>query len=225
MTHVASRDRRACAAPASSPAAIEPTGQPLPPSLDARAGARPDLLGGLLAVALFAGAVALLHRELAAYSYRDVTRAVEAAGGARLAWAIALTALAYAVLPGYDAMALSYIRHPQPLHRTAFGSFIAYAFSQTLGFPLLTGGSVRYRLWSSWGLSSVEIGGAVGFVAFSFGLGMVVASGVVFLLEPASTATALRLPLSSLRWVGVLNLAVVATYVSWSVARRRPVSI
>jgi phosphatidylglycerol lysyltransferase len=182
-------------------------------------------LGPLLAVALFAGAIAILHHELAAYGYRDITRAAEAVGGAQLGWAIALTALGYAVLPGYDAMALSYIRHPLPLRRTAFGSFIAYAFSQTLGLPLLTGNSVRYRLWSSWGLSSGEIGGALGFLAFSFAFGMVAVSGAVFLLEPASTATVLGIPLLLLRSVGVLNLALVATYVTWSVTRRRPVTV
>jgi phosphatidylglycerol lysyltransferase len=178
-----------------------------------------------LAVALFVGAVAILHRELAAYGFRDVVRAAKAVGGAQLGWALALTALNYAVLPGYDAMALSYIRHPLPLGRIAFGSFIAYAFSQTLGFPLLTGNSVRYRLWSSWGLSTGEIGGAVGFLVFCFAFGMVAVSGAVALLEPASTATLLGIPPPLLRSVGVLNLALVAAYVAWSVTRRRPVSI
>jgi phosphatidylglycerol lysyltransferase len=176
-------------------------------------------------VALFAMAIAILHRELAAYSYRDIARAVEAVGGTQLWSAIALTALGYAVLPGYDATALRYIHHPLPLRRTAFGSFIAYAFSQTLGFPLLTGNSVRYRLWSSWGLSSGEIAGALGFLAFCFAFGMVAVGGVLLLLEPASIATVLGIPLPLLHWLGVLNLGLVATYVTWSVIRRRPVSI
>jgi phosphatidylglycerol lysyltransferase len=179
----------------------------------------------IVAVVLFAGAVAVLHHELVAYSYHELTRAVHAVPGSRLVWAIVLTALAYAVLPGYDAMALSYIRHPLPLRRTALGSFIAYAFSQTLGLPLLTGGSVRFRLWSSWGLSSTEVAGAMGFVAFSFGLGMVAASGAAFLFEPASVATALGLPFSSLRPLGVLNLTLVAAYVAWSATGRGPLHL
>lgn len=202
----------------------ERTGPPLtsgpPAPVGERVGRSLDRLTPIVAVVLFAGAVAVLHHELVAYSYHELTRAVHAVPGSRLVWAIVLTALAYAVLPGYDAMALSYIRHPLSLRRTAFGSFISYAFSQTLGVPLLTGGSVRFRLWSSWGLSSTEIAGAMGFVAFSFGLGMVAASGVVFLLEPASVATALGLPFSSLRPVGVLNLTLVAAYVAWSATGR-----
>ena len=153
--------------------------------------------------------------------HRVARRLVEAAvAPTRLGWALGFTALSYAVLPGYDAMALSFIGHPLPLRRTVFGSFIAYAVGQTLGFPLLTGGSVRYRLWSAWGLSSAEIARAVGFVAFSFVLGMVLLSGVVFVAEPARTAAILRLPLDVVRPLGALALAVVAAYVAWSLARR-----
>jgi phosphatidylglycerol lysyltransferase len=179
-----------------------------------------DRLWPFLAVGLFVGAVAMLHRELAAYSYHDVLRAARAISRSRLASAVGLSVLAYAVLPGYDAMALRYIRFHLPLRLTAFGSFLAYAFSQTLGFPLLTGGSVRYRLWSAWGLSSEQIARAVSFVAFSFVLGMVAISGLVFVLEPADTATILQLPIASLRPIGVACLALVSLYAVWSVGGR-----
>ena len=125
-----------------------------------------------VAALAFTAAIVLLHRELAAYSYHAVMTSAAAVAPTRLGWALGFTALSYAVLPGYDAMALSFIGHPLQLRRTVFGSFIAYAVGQTLGFPLLTGGTVRYRLWSAWGLSSAEIARAVGFVAFSFVLGM-----------------------------------------------------
>ena len=180
-----------------------------------------DRLWPFLALALFAGALAILHRELAAYSYHDLVRAARAVPPERLGWAVALTALAYAVLPGYDAMALRYIRFKLPFRRTAFGSFIAYAFSQLLGFPLLTGGSVRYRLWSAWGLSSAQIARAVSFVAFSFALGMVAVSGLVLVLEPEGTSAVLGLPLGSLRSIGLVCLALVGAYVWWSLRHPR----
>ena len=68
--------------------------------------------------------------------------------------------------------------------RIGFGSFIAYGLSQTLGFPLLTGGSVRYRFWSAWGLSATEIAQAASFAGLTFVLGVVAICGAVFLLEP-----------------------------------------
>ncbi len=182
-------------------------------------------LSPFLVAALFVIALWLLRRELASYTYRDVVRAVAAVSDARLFWSAGLTVLAYAVLVGYDAMALSYVRHPLSLHRIAFGSFIAYAFSQTLGFPLFTGGSVRYRLWSSWGLSTGEIGQAVSFIAFSFCLGLVGVTGVVFLLEPSGTAAALGLSDDLLRPAGVIGLALVTIYVVWSLRGERVIQL
>ncbi len=179
-------------------------------------------VGPYVPVALFVLALAVLHREIAEYSYRHIARMVEAIRGPQVFRAAGLTALAYAVLVGYDAMALSYARHPLPLRRTALGSFIAYAFSQTLGFPLLTGSSVRYRLWSSWGLSSVEIASAVGFLAFSFVFGMLVAGGIVLSLARAGVPGP---ALGVLRPVGLAALALVAGYVAWSLVRRRPVAV
>jgi phosphatidylglycerol lysyltransferase len=178
-----------------------------------------------LAVGLFIAAAAVLRRELAEYSYHDILHAARAISRSRLTWAAVLSALAYAVLPGYDAMALRYVRFRLPFRRTAFGSFLAYAFSQTLGFPLLTGGSVRYRLWSSWGLSSAQIAKAMSFVAFSFVLGMVAISGLAFVLEPANTAAILGLPLTSLRPVGVACLALVTVYAGWSLRRGRRIRL
>jgi len=202
----------------SHPASVPPDGQP---SGSPGLGGWIDRLWPFLALAFFAGAVALLHRELAAYSYRDLVRAARAVSPDRLSRAVAFTALAYAVLPGYDAMALRYIRYRLPFRRTAFGSFIAYAFSQLLGFPLLTGGSVRYRLWSAWGLSSPQIARAVSFVAFSFAIGMLAVSGVVLVLEPAGTAAILGLPVGSLAPIGLAELALVGAYVLWGLRRRR----
>ena len=186
---------------------------------------RLDQIWPFVAAAVFAGAIALLHRELASYTYRGVMRSVSAVTPSRLASALGFTVLAYAVLPGYDLMALSYIGRPLRLGRTVFGSFISYAFSQMLGFPLLTGGSVRYRLWSSWGLSSTEIAKALSFVAFSFGLGMLALSGVVFLAEPASTAEVLGLPIVSLRPVGAAELVLVVAYAAWTFIRRGRIRI
>jgi phosphatidylglycerol lysyltransferase len=177
-------------------------------------------LARVLPAVLFAAALAVLHREVAQYGYRHLAAMVVATPGPALRLSVILTALAYAVLVGYDMMALRYARHPLPLRRTAFGSFIAYAFSQTMGLPLVTGPSVRYRLWSSWGLSSVEIAKAVGFIGFSFGFGMLVSGGVALVLTPAGLGGGAP---GIARAIGGAALALVATYVAWGLTRRRPI--
>ena len=164
-------------------------------------------------------ALVLLEHELKAYHYGDLMRQVWTLPHSHLALALLLTAVAYAVLPGYDAIALAYVDHPLPLRRIAFGSFIAYALSHSLGFPLLSGGPVRYRFWSVWGLSTSEIAQAISFAGATFIIGMIAVAGFVFVLEPTSTIQLLRLPFSSLKPLGALCLVAVAAYLALSATR------
>ncbi|HZE07648.1 MAG TPA: bifunctional lysylphosphatidylglycerol flippase/synthetase MprF [Gemmatimonadaceae bacterium] len=161
-------------------------------------------------------ALVLLERELKAYRYRDLMRQVWTLPHSHLALALLLTAVAYSVLPGYDAIALSYVDHPLPIRRIAFGSFIAYALSHSLGFPLLSGGPVRYRFWSVWGLSTSEIAQALSFAGATFIIGMIAVAGGVFLLEPKSTIELLRLPVTTLKPLGAVCLALVVGYLALS---------
>src|SRR5450759_3211383 len=172
----------------------------------------PRAIGPAAMAVAVAVAFVLLEHELKAYAYRDLMRQVWALPHSHLALALLLTVIAYAVLPGYDAIALAYVDHPLPLRRIAFGSFIAYALSHSLGFPLLSGGPVRYRFWSVWGLSTSEIAQAIGFAGATFIIGMIAVAGFVFVLEPTSTIQLLRLPFSSLKPLGALCLVVVAAY-------------
>lgn len=188
------------------------------PAAEAQLAERVRWIGPTIAVVLFGIALVVLQRELHAYRFADVLRAFHAIPGSHLGAALAFTALSYAVLPGYDALALAYVRRQLPLQRVAFASFLSYAISHTLGFPVLTGGAVRVRFWSSWGLSTGEIAQAVSFAGFAFTLGMVLMAGVVFTAAPAEMTRLLHLPFASLRPLGVALLAIVGAYVVWSVA-------
>jgi phosphatidylglycerol lysyltransferase len=182
--------------------------------------AGPLVILGLLIIALF-----VLHNELRAYHYHDITRTLFSLPRSNVLAALGFTVLAYAMLPAYDAIALHYVRCPLPLHRVAFSSFISYGLSQTLGFPLVTGSSVRYRFWNAWGLSTSEIAQAVSFVGATFAIGMIFLSGLVFLLEPARTMELVGLPYGILRPIGILLLAIVVLYLAWSAAERKPIVI
>ncbi|AHG87645.1 Lysylphosphatidylglycerol synthetase, domain of unknown function DUF2156 [Gemmatirosa kalamazoonensis] len=187
------------------------------------AGARRRWAGPALSVVIFAAALVALQRELHAFRYRDVTRGLHAIPTTQVATALALTALSYAILVGYDALALRYVRHRIAAWRVAFGSFVSYAVSHTLGFPVLTGGAVRVRFWSAWGLSTGEIGQAVSFAGATFTLGMVLMGGLVLVLEPSSKMALVHLS-AAVRPLGAVALLLVAAYVGWSVrsaARRR----
>ena len=185
----------------------------------------PPWAGPLVILLLLILSLFVLHGELRQYHYHDITRAIFAVPRSHVALAFLFTAIAYALLPAYDVIALSYVRRPLPLGRAVFSSFISYGLSQTLGFPLVTGSSVRYRFWSAWGLSTSEIAQAVSFVGATFALGMIFLSGTVFLLEPSTTMELIGLPYGVLRPIGVTLLAIVALYLFWSATQAKAIRV
>ena len=72
------------------------------------------IMGPSLSVILFAVALWLLHSELRNYHLRDILNALESIPAGRLAAAFGLTVLSYAVMAGYDLLALHYIRQALP---------------------------------------------------------------------------------------------------------------
>ncbi len=172
----------------------------------------PILFAGLLVVAVGW----LLRREVAAFDYRALRHAIRAIPTERLAIAIALTAGCYIALLGYDALALYHVGRKLPLQRTALASFIAYAFSQSLGVSALTGASIRYRFWSSWGVPAGEIAAGVAFTTLSFWLGVLLIGGAALIVEPLAPHTIPGLPFGVPSWVGVLLLLPVIWYLAWA---------
>lgn len=179
----------------------------------------------MLSVPLLAGALWLLHRELAAHHPRDILHAIRALPLSSVLAAFSLTAASYAFLPAYDAVGLRYVRHPLGLGRTMLAGFLAYGFSQTLGFPLLTGGSLRYRLYSAWGLSAAQIAELIAVAAAAFWLGMATTAGVALAVSPQSILDAVRISPFVLRALGSLLLAVPVGYLAFGALRRRPIMI
>jgi phosphatidylglycerol lysyltransferase len=171
---------------------------------------------------LAAAALWVLQHELQAYDYRDITRSIREISHGRLLLAIALTIVSYAVLTGYDALALRYIQRPLSYGRTALASFLGYVFSYNVGLSILGGSAVRYRLYSAWGLSAIEIAKVVACCTAAFWLGVFTIGGVALLLEPPAILSSLHLPLAPARLLGVVLLLLVGGYLWWGAVRTAP---
>ena len=183
------------------------------------------ILGPGLSLILFAVAAWLLHKELRAYHIRDILQAFDAIAGAYLWAAAGLTVLSYAVMTGYDLLAMRYIQHPLAYSKIGMASFIGYAFSNNIGMSMIAGASVRYRLYSAWGLSALQITQVVAFCTLTLWLGFFTLGGAVFLIEPPTIPAAIHLPLASLRALGMVMLAVVLTYLIVTAAKKTAIKI
>jgi uncharacterized membrane protein YbhN (UPF0104 family) len=181
-------------------------------------------LAPVVGVVIFALAARLLYHELQHYQVRDIWQAFHAIPGWRLWSAIGLTVVNYLVLISYDYLAVRTIRHPLPLRKIALASFTGFATSSNFG-SLLGGTSVRYRLYTAWGLSAVEVLQLVVMVGITFWIGIFALAGVLFVTQPFTLPSRLLLPFDSVRPLGVLLLAVTVGYVGVTRLRKAPVRI
>lgn len=177
------------------------------------------LVAGLVVI-LFLIVLRVLEGEISHLRYYDIVQAFRHVPLSKTVAALVCTVAAYLVLPGYDLLALVYTRHRLPLRRIAYGSLVTYGISQTLGFPALTGSTLRMRLWSAWGLGTTEIARAVAFAGVTFSLGVVFLAGLVGLGESEASLARIHIPLLLARVLAALCLTSVLLYVAWSLFTR-----
>jgi phosphatidylglycerol lysyltransferase len=183
------------------------------------------MIGPLLGAAILCAVLWVLHRELEHLRYRDIIAELQALPRSRVLLAVLCTVANYWLLTGYDVLATRYVRHPVAYRRVALASFSSYAFSNSVGFSVLGSTAIRYRLYSLWGLSTLEIATVVLFSALTTWLGIMTVGGVALLVRPAALAQALHLPTAMPLLLGALSLGMVAAYALLAGGRRRPVRV
>lgn len=160
-------------------------------------------------------------RGLSFHEFRDSLLAIPPSG-----WVLAAlaTVAAYAALAAYDHLALEHLGHRISLWFITVASFTAYALAHNIGASVFSGAVVRYRAYSSKGLSASEVGVLVAFCSFTFALGTAVLIGLVLVVEPEIIARVSKvLPPEAAVSTGVLILALVAIYVFGSLVGFRPI--
>jgi len=177
----------------------------------------PAIGGVLLCVAAF-----VLWRVLSHYELSDVTDYLAALPVERTALAIVLAASSYLMLGLYDVLGLRFLGRPMPYPKVGLTAFIATSYSNTLGHSMLSGGSVRYRLYSAAGVRAGEIARLIVFWDFAVWLGYFLLGGVVLLFVGVTLPPSLHLHLVSSRPIGALLALVAATFFLWSALRQRP---
>lgn len=177
-------------------------------------------LGIAISLALFAAALFALHHILAEVHLSEVLARFRETPARSVLLALLCTAGSYLTLTGYDVMALRHLGRPLPYSKAALASFASYTFAHNIGLSLITGGSIRYRIYSVAGLSAAEIATLTGICALTFGLGVGLLLGLALVLEPDVLANADGLPPSVNRAAGIAILTAVAGYTVWVGARR-----
>lgn len=168
----------------------------------------------------------LLYHELRGLSLADLSDSLAAITPRSWALSGLCTIAAYAALAGYDRIALLHLERKVSWLFIAICSFTTYALSHTIGASVFSGAVVRYRAYSSRGLTPKEIGVLVAFCSFTFVLGVVLLTGLVLVIEPDITERMGELlPEGVSMTTGYVLLALVGFYVVGSWLGLKPLTI
>ncbi len=180
---------------------------------------------GLFSVAVFVLALFVLHRTLGRFDMGQVLSTARSYPAAVLVGGLLCAMGSYVALSGFDWLGLRHVGRPVPVGWTMLISFVSHAVSHNAGFAVLTGGSIRLRMYSAFGLSMAEVGGVIAFAGLTFALGVAALASAAFITEGARMAPLLRLPGGLISGIGYLIAAVLALYVLWTAVARRPLAV
>jgi phosphatidylglycerol lysyltransferase len=180
--------------------------------------------GPVIALICFISAVYLLHQLLKHYQIKEIRSAFHAVPTYNVLLALGFAALSYFVLTFYDTLAFLYIERPLAYKKIALTSFISYTFANNTGsLSILTSGSIRYRFYSSWGFSALEITKIIWFCLVSFWLGYLFLTGIGLLAAPPTHIFSFPVVSTALlRTGGFLFLLLVVGYLALSKVKKAP---
>ena len=133
---------------------------------------------------------------------------------------IALAALcvlgAFFTLTFYDLFALRTIgKMHVPYRIAALSSFTSYTIGHNIGATVFTGGAIRFRIYSDWGLNAIDVAKICFISGLTFWLGNTFVLGIGMIWHPAAASSIDLLPESINQLIGVGLLAGIATYLTW----------
>ncbi|MCF5637935.1 hypothetical protein GIV52_26385, partial [Pseudomonas syringae] len=142
--------------------------------------------------------------EMDWYALHDSLFAVPlpALGGALLA-----AVVGYVILMGYELSASRYANVDLPVKTLLLGGFTSFAIGNAVGLSMLSGGSVRYRLYSRYGVGAIEIARMTVFASLSLGCALPPLAALATLSNLSGASLALKLPVEILAVVATAVLA------------------
>ena len=173
-------------------------------------------IGVLLSVAIITVAVVVLVRMLRDIDTNEVFKAIGATSWMRVAASALFVAGGYFTLTFYDLFALRTIgRKNIPYRIAALAGFTSYSIGHNIGATVFTGGAVRYRIYSAYGLDAVGVAKICFLAGLTFWLGNVTVLGLGITVDPQAASAIDQLPAMPNRIIGIGLLVILASYIAW----------
>ncbi|MBR3502598.1 MAG: UPF0104 family protein [Alphaproteobacteria bacterium] len=172
----------------------------------------------------FGLAAFMIYRQLSKYTLEEIQDAVIAVPNKNILYACMASFCGYLALSSYDFLALKYINHKIAAWKWMFAGFIGFAVSNNAGHAVVSGGAIRYRLYTRWRVGAVDIVKMVTFSGFTYLVACFALVIIGYICSPNHVVSSVASPL--LNW-GILIFSVVglAFYFWGSMFYKKPIVI
>ncbi len=116
----------------------------------------------------FGLAAYMLYIQLRKYSLADIKDALFNIPAHNLMMACLASFIGYVALSSYDFLALKYIGRKLAAWKWIFAGFIGFSVSNNAGHAIVSGGAIRYRIYTRWRFHGSEIVRMVTFSGFTY---------------------------------------------------------
>src|ERR1700761_36152 len=181
-------------------------------------------LGVAISVTVIGVACYMLYHMLRHIDAEQVVEAIKDTEPHQIILAGLFVAAGYFTLTFYDLFAVRAIgRADIPYRINALAAFTSYSIGHNVGASVFTGGAVRYRIYSGWGLNAIDVAKICFLAGLTFWLGNAAVLGLGVAYHPEAAAAIDQLPVWLNRLAAFAVLVALATYVVWVSMRPRGV--
>ena len=173
-------------------------------------------LGVVISITVIGIACYVLYHMLRGIDSDEVIDAIKSTEPRQIALAALFVAAGYFTLTFYDLFALRTIgRRDVPYRIAALAGFTSYSIGHNVGASVFTGGAVRYRIYSAWGLNAIDVAKICFLAGLTFWLGNAAVLGLGIAYHPEAAVPIDHLPPWLNRVIGISMLMVLVAYVGW----------
>lgn len=134
----------------------------------------------------------------------------------RIAIAAICVVCAFFTLTFYDLFALRTIgKREVPYRIAALSSFASYTIGHNIGATVFTGGAIRFRIYSDWGLNAIDVAKICFLSGLTFWLGNMFVLGIGMAWHPAAADAIDLLPAWANRLIAIACIAGIFAYLGW----------
>src|SRR6059058_4794137 len=152
-------------------------------------------LGIAASLLIIAFAITTLVRTLKGIDTGVILTALTEIPRGNIGLAAICVLFAFCTLTFYDFFALRTIGKKQvPYRIAALSSFTSYSIGHNIGATVFTGGAIRFRIYSDYGLNAIDVAKICFLSGLTFWLGNLVVLGVGMAYHPAAASDMDLLP-------------------------------